>query len=86
MGTPAGSALHQDLVFALDHFESADSAADIHAGPLGIGFADLQTSAIHREIARGNRKLDEATHLFYVFFFDVGRADRNSSPRRQCGS
>ena len=33
---PAGAVLQQDLVFALDHFEPADAAADIDADHLGI--------------------------------------------------
>ena len=31
-----GTFFEQNLVFALDHFESADAAADIDAGALGL--------------------------------------------------
>ena len=70
-GDAAGAFFEQDLVFALDHFESADSAADIDAGEFCILGGYFQAGALHGEIRRRDGELDEAPHFLDFFFFDV---------------
>ena len=58
----------------LDHFESADAAADIHAGALGlVAVGDLEARGLEREFARRDGELNEAPHLLDFFFLDVER-------------
>ena len=57
----------------LDHFESADAAADVHADVLGDIRRDLEAGAFHRELGRGDGELDKARHLLDLFFLDPAR-------------
>ena len=69
--------LQQGLVLALDHFESADAAADVDADALGV----LRASTFSPELESANSRrrdgeLDEAPHLLDFFFLDVlGRVE-----------
>ena len=58
-------------MLALDHFESADAAADVDAGHLGILGRHLVSSALDRELRRRDGELDEPSHLLDLFFLDV---------------
>ncbi len=42
----AGAFFEQDLVLPLDHFESADAAADVDAGALGFFGIDLEAGRL----------------------------------------
>ena len=68
--------LQQGLVFALDHLEPADPAADVHPHLLGDFRGDLQAGILQGEIRRRDGELDEAPHLLDFFFLDVcGRVE-----------
>ncbi len=45
----SGPFFEQDLVLALDHFESADAAADVDAGALFFSGRHLESGFIARE-------------------------------------
>ena len=66
----------QRLVFALDHFEPADAAADVDAHLFGDFRRTLQAGALEGEIRRRDGELDEPPHLLDFFFFDIiGRVE-----------
>ena len=62
----------QDLVFALDHLEPADAAADIHAHLFADVRGHLEAGIGEGEIRRRDGELDEPPHLLDLFFFDIG--------------
>ena len=66
-----GPVFEQRLVLALDHFESADAAADVDADALGVFGVHLQARTAPARIRRRDGELDEAAHLLDFFFFDV---------------
>jgi hypothetical protein len=59
------------LVFALDDFKSADSAADVDTHVFGLGGVHPQASRTDGAIRRRDGELDESPHLLDFFFFDV---------------
>src|ERR1035437_2507853 len=69
-GNLARSAGEEGVMFALDHVESADARADMHAYALGVFGCDLEVGHLHRFVGGGEREVDEAAHLFYFFFLD----------------
>jgi hypothetical protein len=69
-GNLARSALEECGMFALDHVESADARADMHADALGIFGRDLKLGHLHRFVGGGDGEVDEAAHFFYFFFLD----------------
>ena len=67
----ARSVFQQGLVLALDHFESADPAADVDADFLGDFRRHLQAGILQGEIRRRNGELDETPHLLDFFLLDI---------------
>src|SRR5438874_33404 len=67
----AGTLFQQNLMFALNDFESADSAADVDASTLRFLRVNLEAGAFQGEIRCRNGKPDESPHLLDVFFLDV---------------
>lgn len=64
----------QIAVFALDDFKSANAAADVHPNRFRDIRCNLQARVLNREIAGGNRKVDEPPHL--LDFFLVNELER----------
>src|SRR5208282_13045 len=69
-GNLARSAREERAMFALDHVESADARANVHAYALGVFGRDLELGHLHRFIGGGDGEVDEAAHLLYFFFLD----------------
>ena len=63
--------LQKIAVFALDHFESADAAADVDTDRLGDIRCDLRSPNLHRKVARGDSEVDEPAHLLDFFLVNV---------------
>src|SRR6266404_2136340 len=57
-------------MFALDHVEPANAAADVHAYSGGILFRHLKPGHPHGFHAGGKRQMDEAAHLLDLFLLD----------------
>ena len=74
-----GPFFEQNLVLALDDFESADAAADVDADAFGDLGRHFQAGDLQREIRRRDGELDEAPHLLDFFFLDVTARDRSPS-------
>ncbi len=68
-----GPCLQIVVVFPLDHFESADAAADINADSFGIFFGYLKAGGRQGILGGRNRHLNEAAHLLDFFFLDEFR-------------
>ena len=62
-------------MLALDHFESADAAADVYTDTFGFVriYNLLEAGTLHRKIRRRDGELDKAAHLLDFFFLDVIR-------------
>ena len=60
---PAGPAVQQVAVLALDHVESADAAADVDAHSFGKVGSDLQLGRLESEFRARDREEDETAHL-----------------------
>lgn len=58
-------------MFALDHLESADAAADVNTDLFGHLGRYFQPSGSYREFSRRHRELYEAAHLLNIFFVDI---------------
>ena len=58
------------LIFPLNHFEPADTAADVDTDTFGIFFRDFQAGLRHRIVSGGDRHLDKSPHLLDFFFLD----------------
>ena len=69
---PAGPALEEGLVLALDGGEPADPAADEDAHPSRLGRVHGECGVLHREVGGGDRELDEAVDLLDVLLLDPG--------------
>ena len=65
-----GPPFEQRPVLALDHVESADAGADVHADTFGVLGRDLQAAGLHRFIRRREGEVDEAAHFLDFFFLD----------------
>src|SRR5215471_15952303 len=65
--------LQKSLVFALDYFESTDTAANVDAHFFGAFGGNLQAGIGKGEIRRRDGELDESPHLLDLFFLDVER-------------
>jgi len=57
-------------MLALDHIESADAGADMHADVLRDLGRDLELRHLHRFIGSGDGEVNEAAHLLHFFFLD----------------
>src|SRR4051794_34025221 len=70
---PAGAPFEQRPVLPFDHFESTDSASDIHTEVLGLSLVlrKFQVCRLYGKLGRGHRKLNEPAHLLHVSFVDV---------------
>ncbi len=81
-----GPSFDQRLVLALDHFESADAAADIDADLFLVLRRHFQAGVFEGELRRRNGELDEAPHLLNFFFLDVtGRIETFDLSRNPAG-
>ena len=61
----------QRLVFALDYFETADSAADVYTNLFGNVRRHLQSGILQGEVRRRDGELNEAPHLLDFFLLDI---------------
>ena len=86
----ARSAFEERRVFALDHVESADARADMHADVFGVFGGDLELRHLHCFIGSRDGEVDEAAHLLHFFFLDetegVEVADLGGNLAGECGS
>jgi hypothetical protein len=58
-------------VLSLDHFKSANTAADVHARPLRVVRIHPQAGLSYRKLGGRDAELNEAAHLLDLFALDV---------------
>src|SRR5579884_3284939 len=58
-------------MFAFDHIEATNAAADVYADPFFDLRGHLETGRLQSEFAGGDRKVNEAPHFFHFFFFNI---------------
>jgi hypothetical protein len=63
----------QCLMFPLNDFEPADSAADVNAHPLRVLFGDFKARHRYSVDRSCDTQLDKAPHLLDVFLFNKTR-------------
>src|SRR5208337_606170 len=86
----AGAALDPFGVLALDDVEAANAGGDIDTGGVRDVGRDFQPGHAHREIRAGHGELNEAAHLFQLFFGDpdewIEAVDLGGDAAIECGA
>jgi hypothetical protein len=72
-GNTARTVFQKCLVLALDHLKTTDPTAYIDADLFRSLFGDLKTGHIERVFGSRNGQMDEASHLFDLFFLNENR-------------